>query len=140
MSVIEFLRTFEEFLGRNGRERGGTPWAFVEGWESLVDTFEDGYDWSYDEYLNDVSNRGLLEKAFNDERLKVFEPQIEAMRERVTQADARLKKLFLPGVEIGGTAGWSWWERGVLANGVGEYAEDLKRRFDIELPGLDPRS
>lgn len=140
MSIAEFLKDFDEFLGRIGWQTGVTPWSYVEQWESWVDDFEEGYDWSYDEYRNDVHCRQVLERAFNEDRLNISGPQIlEAMRERVELADNRLRELFLPGVEIGGD-GWPWWNRGVLSNGVGEYAKDMKQRFDIELPGLRAQS
>jgi hypothetical protein len=49
-----------------------------------------------------------------------------------------MRRLFLPGVEIAGE-GRPWWLRGVLANGVDEYAEDMRRDHGIVLPGLsDP--
>jgi hypothetical protein len=56
--------------------------------------------------------RYLLSKAFDDERLGRF-AQISSVRQRVTDADGRLKGAVLPDVEIGG-ADKPWWRRGVL--------------------------
>jgi hypothetical protein len=134
-SVVEFLRTFREFNGRHGRPTSQTPWDVVEEWEALVEDFAGGnYSWCEVEYTNDLQVRDLLEKALTDERLAVFEPQITAMRERITLADTRLNGLFLPDVQIGPPA-WPWWQRGVLAHAGPEYTEDIRRIYGIELPG-----
>jgi len=131
-SVVEFLRTFREFLGRHGRPTDLTPWDIVEEYESLVDTFAEGnYHWCEVEYTNDLRVRLLLEDALTDQRLAVFEPQVAAMRDRVTIADARLKELFRPDVLIN-PADWPWWQRGVLARAGREYTEDIRKLYGIK--------
>lgn len=131
-SVVEFLDAFKRLLSRRGWRSSPTPWAVVESWESWVVKFEEGYDWSFDEYMNDCACRGLLEAAFSDSEMKGFPEQLDAMKERVHEADKRVKALFLPGVEIGSPE-WPWWLRGVLRNGIGAYAEDMKRGFGIDI-------
>ena len=131
MSVADFLQTFEEFLGRNGWPADLSPWAIVEQWESLVDQAVSGYHWGFYEFTNELGVRDLLAKALDDGRLGRFD-QISSIRQRVTTADARLKGAFLSDVEIGG-ADKPWWRRGVLAAAGGEYADDVKRLYGIEL-------
>jgi hypothetical protein len=74
-----------------------------------------------------------LESAFADARISAFRPQVDAMRERVRAADDRLKSLFLNDIFIGSAAECPWWTRGVLKNGTGEYVDDIKRRFNIDI-------
>jgi len=139
MSIKEFLQTFREFLGKNGRSPDWTPWSVVEEWESFVAEVEAGYDWIEAEYTNELRVRDLLESAFDDERLAQFEPQISAMRERVAIADARLKRVFLPAVQIG-TESDPWWRRGVLSHAGEEYTKDVKGLYGIELPRHESHS
>jgi hypothetical protein len=64
--------------------------------------------------------------------MEPFPDQVRAMKDRVFAADDRLRRLFIPGVHIG-YPNWEWWERGVLCNGIGDYAEDMKRSWGIDL-------
>jgi len=52
------------------------------------------------EYTNELRVRDLLESPSTTSDSPI-EPQISAMRERVAIADARLKRVFLPAVQIG---------------------------------------
>lgn len=129
--IFEFLKAFDELIRNNGW-RAGTPWSVVEEWESLVTDFEEGYHWNEYEYRNDCHCRKMLEKALYAPELDPFPEQIRAMRERVFDADDRLRALFIPGVQIG-PPDWNWWLRGVLSNGIGDYAENMKRSYGIDL-------
>lgn len=131
MSSTDFLQSFEEFLGRNGWPTEESPWTIVERWESLVAQATSGYRWGFYEFTNELGARDLLAKAFDDEVLNRYD-LINTMRERVADADARLRTVLLPGVEIGGTDK-PWWRRVVLARAGDEYAEDVKRLYGIEL-------
>jgi hypothetical protein len=131
VSSTDFLQSFEEFLGRNGWPTDESPWTAVERWESLVEQATAGYRWGFYEFTNELGVRDLLAKAFDDERLSRYD-LINMMRERVADADDRLRKALLIGVEIGG-ADKPWWRRYVLARAGEEYADDVKRLYGIEL-------
>jgi hypothetical protein len=131
MTTNDFLQAFKEFLGRYGWPTEQSPWSVVEQWESLVDQVAEGYPWGLYEFANDLSVRHLLEKAFCDSGLQEFD-QVDAIRERVRAADVRLKRMFLPGVEVSG-ADAPWWRRGVLASAGDEYRDDVKRLHGIEI-------
>ncbi len=131
MTAIEFLQRFEEFLGRNGWPTGQSPWTIVEQWESLVDQAAGGYQWGYYEFTNELGVRDLLGKAFEDDTLQGYD-QLAAMRERVEDADARLRALLLADAMFGGE-GKPWWRRGVLATAGDDYVDDVKRLFGIDL-------
>jgi hypothetical protein len=117
--VFEFLKAFDELTGRR-------PWSLVEEWEHFVAECEQGYHWNEYEYRNDGHCRAILEKTLFAPEMEPFPEQIRAMKERVFDADERLRALFIPGVQIG-YSNWDWWKRGVLRNGVGEYAEDMRQ-------------
>jgi hypothetical protein len=130
-STTGFLDTFREFLGRHGRPADLSPWGVVEAWEQLVDDALEGYHGNIYEWSNDLSGRDLLEEAFHDPALARYEP-VPLMRERVAAADERFRAALLPGVDVG-TADEPWWHRGVLAAAGEEYAEDVERRYGIEV-------
>lgn len=131
MNTNDFLRTFEEFLRRQGWPTDQSPWSIVEQWESLVDQAKAGYTWGIYEFTNELGVRDLLAAALADERLSQYE-QINRMRDRVEEADVRFRQGLLPGVEIG-SADKPWWRRGVLATASDEYADDVERLYGIEL-------
>ena len=130
MTANDFLRAFKEFLRRNDWPADQSPWTIVEQWESVVDQVGEDYRWGFYEFTNDLSVRDLLEKAFRDDRLSRF-AQIDIMRQRVGNADVRLKNTFMPGVEIGAEA--HWWRRGILASAGDEYRDDMERLHGIEI-------
>jgi hypothetical protein len=131
MTDSDFIQTFEEFLGRNGWPSEQSAWSVVGRWESLVKKASAGYHWGYYEFTNELGVRDLLERAFNEDTLKDSD-QVAAMRERVGQADAGLRELFLPNIEIGRSE-QPWWRRGVLARAGDEYAEDISRLYGIDI-------
>jgi hypothetical protein len=130
MSAGEFLQTFREFVGRQGRPTDQSPWTIVEQWESLVDQAVEGYHWGLYEFTNGLSIRDLLEKALHADKLARFS-QIEIMRQRVNNSDLRLKGMFLSDVEIGDDD-TPWWRRGILATASDEYLDDVQRLHGIE--------
>lgn len=123
--IFEFLKAFHELVGRR-------PWGVVEAWENLVAECEEGYHQNEYEYRYDCRSRESLEKGMYAPEMNPFPEQIQAMKERVFKADDQLRALFIPGVQIGYST-WEWWERGVLRNGIGEYAEDMKRNYGVDL-------
>jgi hypothetical protein len=134
MNPDNFLAAFEEFLGRNGWPATTSPWHIVEQWKTLVDQAAAGtYQGGFDEYSNELTIRDLLAKALEDPLLKRY-AAMATVRDRVREADSRLKKAFLSEVEIGGALEDSWWRRGVLAKAGSAYVEDMARIFGISIP------
>ena len=133
VDVRSFLEAFDDFVRRSGWKLRASPWGYVESWENFVAECQEGYDWEYDEYLNDAFSRTLLERLFQDQEMARFEPILSAMKQRVLEADTALRSSFLPNVNIGGEAS-PWWARGVLARGGQNYTEDIKSGFGIEIP------
>ena len=131
MTTNEFLQTFKEFLGHYGWPTDQSPWAIVGQWETLVDKVAEGYHWEIYEFANDLRVRDLLDRAFHDDQLGHLS-QIDIIRQRVEEADARFKGMLIPDVEIGGSDA-PWWRRGVLATAGDEYVDDVKRLHGIEI-------
>lgn len=131
MTTAEYLARFAEFLGRNGRSAGGSPWDLVEEWEDLAGSAVDGYDSGYYEFSNEVGVRDLLEQLFADPLLGGHEIT-RLVRERVEAADARMRQAFRPDAQIKSPTG-SWWDRGVLSRAGAEYAEDIARLYGIDV-------
>jgi hypothetical protein len=129
--MTDFLRSFEEFLGRSGWPTDLSPWSTVERWESLVQQAMSGYDWGFYEFSNELAVRDLLAKAFADVALRRHD-QLARMQERVADADDLFRQVLLPDTEIGGSEE-PWWRRGVLAHAGDEYADDIRRLYGVEL-------
>ena len=126
----EFLLRFKEFLGRNGWPPETSPWSIAQRWEGLVEECSDCYQWGFYEFDNEVQIRGLLEKAITDPGLASYE-QIQDIREKVTLADERFRKLLAP-TQIR-TPEKPWWRRAVLARAGEEYRDDIKRLYGINV-------
>ena len=92
----------------------GLP-GLVESWEKVVQSVEDGYSLSLDDYLNDLDMRQLLSEA-----LAVASPiELQKYEDRIQRADDQLKSLTtrtavcLWGDEVAEEEGWTpkknWW-------------------------------
>jgi hypothetical protein len=87
--------------------------GLVEAWEKTVAQVETGYPLGFDDYLNDMDGRQILETA-----LGAAGPSAEGA-DRVRAADARMKKLVRPvdrclwGEPMADAEGWTptenWW-------------------------------
>jgi hypothetical protein len=126
----EFILSFKEFLGRNGWEVANAPRDVIERWEQFVHACSSYYQWGLYEFGDEVRIRTLLDRAFSDPQLTGY-PQIEKMRQRVTQADARFRSL-LHDQSIRDERSL-WWLRAVLARAGDEYRDDVKRIHAIDV-------
>ena len=107
-----------EFLRKRGCPehviRGGLR-GLVEGWEEVVRSVGEGYSLGFDDYLNDMDGRQLLEEA-----LAVAPAQEKRnLLARVRKTDADMRALVRPlgrclwGDETARQEGWTerrnWW-------------------------------
>lgn len=87
----------------------------VESWEKVVQSVDEGYSLSLDDYLNDLDSRQLLGEA-----LAVAAPaEMEKFEARIQLADDQMKSLTtrtsvcLWGDEVAEEEGWTpkknWW-------------------------------
>ncbi|MEP7342676.1 MAG: hypothetical protein ABI977_33415 [Acidobacteriota bacterium] len=110
-AVRNFLR--ERGSGLHIIEKGLA--GLVESWERVVQSVDDGYLLSLDDYLNDLDTRQLLDGA-----LAVAAPtDLQKFEERIQRADEQMKSLTtrtgvcLWGDEVAEEEGWTpkrnWW-------------------------------
>jgi hypothetical protein len=89
--------------------------GLVENWERIVQMIVDGYPLAFDDYLNDMDGRQLLENA-----LRVAPRELrEAFGNRVHDADTRVRLELIPasrclwGQIVADEEGWDqekqWW-------------------------------
>jgi len=103
----------------------------ASGWQTLVnDLAADGYSDYLVEYDNDLSIRYQIEEVLSEKQLEVF-PEFKAFQSHIEQIDNHLKDLFLPNVKR--TEAAVWWCQGILKNGTGDYANDVKEVYGIDL-------
>jgi hypothetical protein len=89
--------------------------GLVENWERVVRDVSKGYNLTFDDYLNDMDGRQLLENAMGlaPEEIR------EAYRERVKAADTKAEAVLVPssrciwGQIVADEEGWkadrNWW-------------------------------
>ncbi|MGE0130223.1 MAG: hypothetical protein AB7U82_19225 [Blastocatellales bacterium] len=109
--VREFLR--ERGCGEHVIE-GGLA-GLVENWEKTVQSVEEGYSLTLDDYLNDLDARQLIAEAL----LAASDDQRAEIVSRLSRADLRMRNLTEPtevslwGEEIAEEEGWTphdnWW-------------------------------
>jgi hypothetical protein len=114
------------YAGRTLHERGWikayTLNEQVDAWKHVVESVEDGYRLTIDDYTNDLAVRGWLDEA----RLLVTRRVSLSLDVRLTALDARfmdattVSRRHLPG------AGPEWWYR-VPKVLVGEMRDDVER-------------
>jgi hypothetical protein len=106
--------------------------GLVENWERVVQDVTRGYDLTFDDYLNDMDGRQLLENA-----LGLAPEEIRsAYQDRVTAADAQAETVLetssrcIWGQIVADDEGWrpekKWWYCGLPRPPGPRLAEDLK--------------
>lgn len=110
-AVREFLK--EKGCAHNIVERG--LMGLVEAWEKVVQSVDDGYLLSLDDYLNDLDTRQLLADSLAVASIA----DLQKFEEQVQRADDQMKSLTtrtsacLWGDEIAEEEGWNskknWW-------------------------------
>jgi hypothetical protein len=131
MTSAAYLARFREIVRQNGWPDSTTPAELLDRWMGLASSAEEGYRWTIDEYLNELTARDLLEKVVNDPILE-GEADVQELRARVEAADHRLRAVLRQDVQIG-EPGQPWWRRGVLSRAGDEYVEDLDRIYGIRI-------
>lgn len=85
--------------------KGGLE-GLIDHWDSLVQAVEEGYDLTFDDYLNDMDLRDVLEGA-----LEAATPeQRQAVEKRIASLDQRFNELTIECRPI-------WGERAARENG-----------------------
>lgn len=110
-AVRDFLR--EKGCAQQIVERGLA--GLVESWEKVVQSVEEGYSLTMDDYLNDLDGRQLLEDALS----VASAAELARFEDRIQQADDQMKSLTrrtgvcLWSDEVAEEEGWTpkknWW-------------------------------
>jgi hypothetical protein len=127
---MEFIRRFEEIAMASGFERMRSPATALSVWKQFVDECERCYHWNIYEYDNDLSVRDLLERALTDKELSSL-AQFDDFAGGVRSIDAQFRSLLR--TDAIRTEKKTWWRRGVLRYGQGEYRADVRESYGIEI-------
>lgn len=111
-------------LERRGWRRRFSIDEVVNGWASFVHSVEEGYDWTIDEFTNDVSLRRWAEEAG-----PLLSPLVrQSMDARLEPLDDRFRAATYPALRpLPGAGITYWWETRLPNLLVGELAEDVER-------------
>lgn len=101
--------------------------SLVDKWKFFVGECEDGYDWDYSEYRNELKVRTLIEHILNDKRISASNSLHDLIFE-VQKNDALFKCLLQKENHIEGE---NWWDRGVLEFAGDEYCLYMKNAHGI---------
>lgn len=108
-----------------------SPQDIILRYEGLVkELAEDGYDDYLVEFDNDLALRNIIKKLLQDENILAHREMNEWKLE-IARIDEELKKLFIQGSERNGVD--NWWQKGILKNGSGDYAEDIFLMYGIRI-------
>jgi Xaa-Pro aminopeptidase len=102
-----------------------------EAWAQFLDECEEGYNWNIYEFDNDISVRDRIELVLSREDLFGI-AAVEHLRAAVANVDERFRALLRNDMSINNDAA-HWWRRGVLKYAGQQYAEDVRRRYGIEI-------
>src|SRR5215211_2190422 len=96
LNDAEFVEAFSQFVRRGGRWRNYEPSALVGQWSDFVASCVEGFQGeAAEDYFNELTSRGELEKAINAPELAYF-PQMDLVRRAVSAADERFRAILLP--------------------------------------------
>lgn len=126
----EFLGRFEKVVRASGWRTTPSPAELVSYWRDFVETCEEGYSSTIYDYENERAVRDLLDQAFHDPILRKF-AEIDDLRASVEEIDDRFRRACRDDVVIG-DADVPWWRRCVPRRAEGEFAADLRSKFDID--------
>jgi hypothetical protein len=130
--MVPFLEAFKQALRRAGVNPSYSyPNDLAGSYEKLArDCHEEGYDDYLVEYDNDLTVRDFIERVLPDESLQQY-PEMKEFMQRIDRADAMLKASFLVGQDRSNKK--FWWKRGIVRKGSGDYADDIKLEYGINL-------
>ena len=129
----DFGRRFKSLLEKAGLgNKYSGPSEMVQQWDKIVTNLEEsGYDDFLVEYDNDLAIRGHIEKILRSwEPVNDMRSAFENFQIEIDRIDKRLKALF---IDEKRTHIDKWWLAGILKNGSGDYANDIKSDCGIVL-------
>jgi hypothetical protein len=110
-AVRDFLR--ESGCGQHIIEKGLA--GLVGNWEKVVQSVDEGYSLSLDDYLNDLDSRQLLGEALavaSSDEMEKFEARIQLADDQMKSLTTRTS-VCLWGDEVAEEEGWTpkknWW-------------------------------
>lgn len=131
MTSSDYEKKCKEILSPHGF-KSETFSSLIDKWKYIIEECEDGYDWEFSEYSNEIKCRFLIQLLMCSLELKEFSFHSELV-EKTIQLDCRFKKLFQDNVSIDGDY---WWQKGVLIQAGDEYCDYMKDAYNIEVNRL----
>ncbi len=108
--------------------------SLIQKWLSFVDECEDGFQWDFSEYKNEIRVRYLIQCLIDDERLSKAAELKEAFDE-IEKLDNRFKSLLKTDDSLDEAR--TWWERGILAKAGQDYCQYIYDAHGIVVKNID---
>ncbi|ALI06683.1 MULTISPECIES: hypothetical protein [Pseudomonas] len=111
-----------------------TLMSLVNKWQFFIEECQEGYDWDYSEYRNEIRVRGLIEELLSDPRISNAD-ELAHLFSEVFRLDEKFKCLLQSGVSM--LEGGHWWEQGVLIRAGDEYCHYMKSAYGIYVESVE---
>jgi hypothetical protein len=131
-TAVEFYEAYQVVARRLGIfERHESTENLLKHYKRLAhQCFEEGYGDYLCEFDNDMSVRGAIEDILLAPELRAFEA-FNAFQKLVAEIDTMLRASFITG--FSNPIEGSWWTRGIVRKGYGDYAEEIKLIYGIDM-------
>jgi hypothetical protein len=120
-----------EAVDRRLREIGSNNTApgLLQIWQHFVETCEHGYQYSAEDYYEDIKVRHVIQQVLEDERLKQYSQYAELCAE-VERRDMTFRKILLPVIL---EPSKPWWEASVPQLAGPDLAAAIEADYGIKL-------
>ncbi|WDE06524.1 hypothetical protein SG34_006285 [Thalassomonas viridans] len=110
--------------------------SLIDKWRCFVEECEEGYQWNFSEYKNEIRVRYLIQNLMDDEKLSKGEEFKEVFAE-IEKLDQRFKALLQPNIVI--DKGDGWWDKSVLNKAGYDYCQYMYDVYGVIVENVDEK-
>lgn len=133
MTEIKLLEICKNILTKQGFERE-TFVSLIEKWRFFIEECEEGYQWDFSEYLNEVRTRYLIQQLLNNEEI-ANAGEFQELFVDLGNLDQKFRELLQPEALL--EKGDGWWDKGVLKKAGENYLQYMYDANGISVDKLD---
>lgn len=108
--------------------------TLLDKWRFFIGECEEGYQWDYSEYKNEIGTRHLIQQLLNNEEIAAADEFKEVFVE-LGRLDQKFQNLLQPKIVL--EKGEGWWDKGVLKKAGKEYCLYMYDAHAIAVKDVD---